>query len=113
MKIRDMKGSKGFRTMSKIAVYLTNIINDAEVTEAKKVIRGKDTVISDVLSQAFPALFDRHAEDVLGLIAAYNDKTIEEMEAMSMNDIKELLDGIDVMELMDFLPFAAHLVVHA
>lgn len=99
--------------MSKIAIYLTNIINDEEMAEVKKAIRTKEATLSDILGQAFPMLFDRHAEDVLGLIGAYNDKTGEEMEAMSLNDIKTLLDGIDVMELMDFLPFAAHLVAHA
>lgn len=109
MKISEMKGEQAFDAMAKLVPHLYRIIEDNDLSEVKEDIK-KGEKENIVIQKAMPTMLTKHREDLFALIAATNDKTIEDVKNMTYADIMNALRECGIAEIIDFFRFAVRLI---
>ena len=86
MSLADIKGEKAFDVIAEIAGPALNIATDDEISgffQPLKVPKGMtmQTYALKRMHKYFPTLLKKHKQDFIVILAAMNDKTVEEYEA--------------------------------
>ena len=115
MTISDMSTEKAFECMARMVPYVVEIENDPNVAEAKRRLqdKGGDLTNGDFMQDIYPLLMRDHRHALCGIVAAMEDKTIDEVKAQPWKETFTAIKAGFTKELFDFFPFALRLVVNA
>lgn len=110
MKLSEMNGEELSVCLCKIAEPLERIGSDKKTTEAFQEISnfiksGMNNIqqTTMMIGKFVPLLLGDHREDTFAILAAINDKTVEEIRSQNgMQTIKELKNALADPDLMDF-----------
>ena len=110
MKLSEMNGEELSVCLCKIAEPLERIGFDKKTTAVFQEIAdmSKDNMnniqkASVMIGKYVPLLLGAHREDTFAILAAINDKTVEEIRSQNgMQTIKELKNALADPDLMDF-----------
>lgn len=116
MKLSEMNGEELSVCLCKIAEPLERIGFDKKTTETFQKIAdlsksGMNNIqkASAMIGKYVPLLLGDHREDTFAILAAINDKTVEEIRSQNgMQTIKELKDALTDPDLMDFFSSSVH-----
>lgn len=111
MKLSEMNGEELSVCLCKIAEPLERIGFDKKTTETFQEIAdlsksGMNNIqqTSMMIGKFVPLLLGDHREDTFAILAAINNKTVEEIRSQKgMQTIKELKNALADPDLMDFL----------
>lgn len=116
MKLSEMNGEELSVCLCKIAEPLERIGFDKKTTETFQKIAdlsksGMNNIqkASAMIGKYVPLLLGDHREDTFAILAAIDDKTVEEIRSQNgMQTIKELKDALTDPDLMDFFSSSVH-----
>lgn len=107
MKISQMTTNQAADALVKISAYASNILDDKDMMElikgtAKKGQKDASNGWSMILTKLVPLCLQTHRNDLFSIVAALDDKTVEEIGDMKLIDTLNILkDSVD-KELLDF-----------
>ena len=105
MEISKMTAEKGFEAMARMAPYVAELLQAADIKEAKDALPDTYNGI-DVMAIVYPALAGGHAEAIIAIAAILEDKPLDEMKQAPLGVVCEALSGLTLKEFFDFFPFA-------
>lgn len=115
MNISEMSTEKAFECMARMVPYVVEIENDPNVVEAKRKLTDKagELTNGDFMLDIYPLLMRDHREALCGIVAAMEDKTIDEVKSQPWKETFAAIKAGFTKELFDFFPFAVRLVANA
>ena len=111
MKLSEMNTEKAFACMAHMVPYVAEIVGDPNVAEAKKKLidRGDELTGADAIQIIYPALMRDHSEALCGIVAAMEDRTVEEVKAQPLEETLTAIRAGVAEDFFDFLPVATQL----
>ena len=112
MKLSEMNTEKAFACMARMVPYVAEIMGDPNVAEAKRKLGEKagELTNGDFMAAIYPLLMRDHGEALCGIVAAMDDRTVEEVKAQPYKKTLAAIRADFTRELFDFFPFAVRLV---
>lgn len=118
MKLSEMNGEELSVCLCKIAESIERIGFDKKTTAVFQEIAdlsksGMNNIqqTSMMIGKFVPLLLGDHREDTFAILAAINDKTVDEIRSQNgMQTIKELKNALADPDLMDFFTPSVHTV---
>lgn len=112
MKLSELNTIDATKALSKITPCIANITSDQELlTELKKTIdlsqieNKAQYLITEInkITAIIPILLEKRRNDIFGIIAAINNKSIDDLEQQNiLITMREIKDLIQDKELIDF-----------
>lgn len=107
MKISQMTTNQAADALVKISAHASNILDDPDMMEivkdtAKTGKKDSTNGWSKILTKLIPCCLQKHREDLFAIIAALDDKTIEQVGDMKLIDTLNILKESVDKELLDF-----------
>lgn len=112
MKLSQLSTEKAADILCEVGIYAVNIVTDEELMgEITKKLSAEDkptkeqiiSFATDKLSKLLPLILKKHKGDIFGIIAAVNEKTIDDVAKQNivctMSEIREIIQD---KELVDF-----------
>ena len=114
MKLSQMKGDAAFDAMVRMVPYVSAILEDEKVQQARDGLRGKkDLRAGEVMQAVMPLMLRDHRDDLYGIMGAVTGQTVEELRAMDFAALAPMLRDTFCEELFDFFPSCMALVLRA
>ncbi len=111
MKLSEFSTDKAADVLCDVSAYAVNIFEDAELMEslkakmdadAPKTVGEKYAMGIQKIGQWVPLILKKHRDDLLGIVAAVNDKTVDEIKKQNiiktMVQIKEMATDKDLLD---------------
>lgn len=111
MKLSEFSTDKAADVLCDVSAYAVNIFEDAELMESLKAKMDADTPKTvgekyamgiQKIGQWVPLILKKHRDDLLGIVAAVNDKTVDEIKKQNiiktMVQIKEIATDRDLLD---------------
>ena len=111
MKLSEFSTDKAADVLCDVSAYAVNIFEDAELMEslkakmdadAPKTVGEKYAMGIQKIGQWIPLILKKHRDDLLGIVAAVNAKTVDEIKKQNiiktMVQIKELATDRDLLD---------------
>ena len=112
MKLSSLSTAEAVSVLCELTPYVSNIATDeallAELRDKIKIPKdaSKAEVIAagaDKLTKLVPLILDKRREDVYGILAALNGKTVEEIEKQNvLKTAAQVRDAVKDKDLIDF-----------
>lgn len=116
MKFSQLTTDKALDVLCEIAPYIANIATDEELMAViGKAIKSDGMTRAGVLllgaeklTKMIPVLLKTHRDDVYGVVAAVNGKTVEEIRAQNViKTTAQIVEVVKDKELLDFFKSCA------
>lgn len=112
MKLSEISTDKALDVLCKITPYVNNILTDEELLTEFKNIDGAENVETyadkiafgaNKINKIVPIIFKHRKQDIYGILAVLNEKTIEEISKQNfLITAKQIKKTIKDKELIDF-----------
>lgn len=112
MKLSQLSTEKAADILCEVSIYAVNVVTDEELmNEITKKLSAEDkptkeriiSFATDKLSKLLPLILKKHKGDIFGIIAAVNEKSIDDVAkqniVQTMSEIREIIND---KELVDF-----------
>lgn len=109
-----MKTSDSFALMEQLLPDLEELLGDDEIRAFKEEARGGAPIVaSSAMQRLMPLFTGKHRDALLRVIAACNDKTVEQVESQELSDtIADMRSGF-TDEVYSFFAQCLRLVLKA
>ena len=106
-----MTVEKTFDQMAALLPYLTPIVNDEELEQAREKIRKErnDMSATQPLELLFPLLVVKHRAELYGILGVLTGCTQDEVKEMPFDKVKEAISSSVVDDFFSFFPFLLRL----
>lgn len=112
MKISELTTERAADVLCEVSIYALNILSDKELLASLRMqLEGTDgdrtkaemiAVASEKVAELVPLLLKKHKDDVLGIVAAVNGLTLEQVRQQkiikTMTAIKEMAKDKDLID---------------
>lgn len=111
IKVKEVTGKKAIKLISSLIEPIANIAQDndfVKMFQVKNADSDKSKIVTKRITDSLPKLLETHDEDVLRILAAFNEESYEEYEKRASFPVI-LSDAVEVLTqegLLDFLSFA-------
>lgn len=111
MKLSNMNTIDGFEMMKKLLPATAKILGNAEIGNAKAILKGKESG-AEIAAKITPILIQDHIEDVVQLVAVLQGSTEDEVKNQPIGEtIETLSEGVKLFS--SFFTASLHLVASA
>lgn len=112
MRLSELSTDRATDVLCELTPYIANIVSDEELLEElKKAVDRKDIVNkaqwlavgAEKITKILPILLKKRKEDVFGILAVMNEKTVEEIAKQNiLVTLKQARTAFKDKELIDF-----------
>lgn len=112
MRLSELSTDRATDVLCELTPYIANIVSDEELLEElKKAVDRKDIVNkaqwlavgAEKITKILPILLKKRKEDVFGILAVMNEKTVEEIAKQNiLVTLKQAKTAFKDKELIDF-----------
>lgn len=112
MRLSELSTDRATDVLCELTPYIANIVSDEELLEElKKAVDRKDIVNkaqwlavgAEKITKILPILLKKRKEDVFGILAVMNEKTVEEIAKQNiLITLKQARTAFKDKELIDF-----------
>lgn len=112
MRLSELSTDRATDVLCELTPYIANIVSDEELLEElKKAVDRKDIVNkaqwlavgAEKITKILPILLKKRKEDVFGILAVMNEKTVEEVAKQNfLMTLKQAKTAFKDKELIDF-----------
>lgn len=112
MRLSELSTDRATDVLCELTPYIANIVSDEELLEElKKAVDRKDIVNkaqwlavgAEKITKILPILLKKRKEDVFGILAVMNEKTVEEVAKQNfIMTLKQAKTAFKDKELIDF-----------
>lgn len=112
MRLSELSTDRATDVLCELTPYIANIVSDEELLEElKKAVDRKDIVNkaqwlavgAEKITKILPILLKKRKEDVFGILAVMNEKTVEEVAKQNiLVTLKQARTAFKDKELIDF-----------
>lgn len=117
MRLSELSTDRATDVLCELTPYIANIVSDEELLEElKKTVDRKDIVNkaqwlavgAEKITKILPILLKKRKEDVFGILAVMNEKTVEEIAKQNiLVTLKQARTAFKDKELIDFFKSCA------
>lgn len=112
MKISELTTERAADVLCEVSIYALNILSDKELIASLRMqLEGTDgdrtkaemiAIASEKVAELIPLLLKKHKDDVLGIVAAVNGLTLEQVRQQkiikTMTAVKEMAQDKDLID---------------
>lgn len=115
LKISELPSDQAFEVMAKLVPYIYSLSDDDEIRDVKNERNAARSsgdadagqkVTERYFTTVMPLLLTKHRDDVFGIVAVLNEKTVDDVRKMPYAKLMECINGAGIFDIIDFFRFA-------
>lgn len=112
MTLREMKTAEAFEAMVKMLPHVTAILDDADISAEKAMVKAKKHTASETFNVVMPLVLCRHGDDMIAITAAASGMSEDEVRELPLAEMQAAFDAA-WKDVLDFFPSCIRMVMTA